>query len=211
LQTSIYLNISNASFEENGSIINEQSLGFSNEWIYRLLDRDEDPLGIALYAEPGISATEIELEGKIILDKKIDKFLFAFNAVGEHSFITGIGSDGIAATQPEDIIEFDAGAAYFLTKGFTIGFEAHSHTKKLPSFEGGGSFSAFFAGPAFAVSGDEWWIALSIMPQLGGNSTGSGIKSTDRYELVEHEKLEARLLFSIGIPHGSKEESEEKK
>jgi hypothetical protein len=43
LQTSIYLDVSNASSEENGSIVREQSFGFSNEWIYRMLDRDVDP------------------------------------------------------------------------------------------------------------------------------------------------------------------------
>ena len=131
--------------------------------------------------------------------------------MGEHSFVTGIGSDGMAASQPENIIEFDGGAAYFLTKDFTIGIEAHSHTKKPPSFEGGGSFSAFFAGPAFAVSGDEWWVALSIMPQIAGSSTGGVVKNAGKFDLDEHEKLEARLLFSIGIPHGVQEESEEKK
>ena len=198
LQTSLYLNLSIASQFNSGAIETEQYFGISNEWKYKLMDATADIFGLALYAEGSLKSDEIELEGKIILDKQIDNFLIAFNAVGEHSFVTGINSTGLAETQPENILEFVGGAAYFLTPSFTIGIEARHHTQKPPIFEGGGVYSAFFAGPSFSVSGSNWWSALSIMPQIAGSEqNGVGIVNQDKLDLTKHEKLEARLLLSF--------------
>ena len=181
-QTSLYLNISNE-LDEAGNT--DQSFGFSNEWKYKLLDAGADPLGAALYAEGSYSNSEIELEGKIILDKQFGDFLFAFNAVGEHSFVNGIGKDNSMLTQTEDVAEFDGGAAYFITQNFTIGIEARQHTKHPPGIEGGGVYSAFFAGPSISYSGPNWWSAVGVMPQIG------------TLELTNHEKIEARVLLAF--------------
>ena len=90
------------------------------------------------------------------------------------------------------------GAAIFLTPSFTLGFEARQHTKRPPVFEGGGVYSAFFAGPSISVSGANWWSALSIMPQIAGSEkNGSGIDSQNKLDLTIHEKLEARFLLSF--------------
>jgi hypothetical protein len=36
------------------------------------------------------------------------------------------------------------------------------------------------------------------MPQIGGSATNeNGTKSADKFELIQHEKLEARLLLSF--------------
>ncbi len=198
LQTSLYLNLSIISQFSNGAIGTEQFFGISNEWKYKLLDATADPIGMAIYGEGSIRSDEIEIEGKIILDKQVDNILFVFNAVGEHSFVTGINSSGLAETQPENILEFVGGAAYFLAPSFTIGIEARQHTQKPPIFEGGGVYSAFFAGPSFSVSGSNWWSALSIIAQVAGSEeTGTGIRSQDKLDLTKHEKLEARLLLSF--------------
>ena len=199
VQTSLYLNFASSSVFENGVISGEQSLGFSNEWKLKLLDAFADPVGLALYGEGSISTTEIELEGKIILDKQIDQLLFAFNAVGEHSYCKWVSMPIIkCVTQTEEIMELVGGAAYFITPNFTIGLEARQHIKRPPGFEGGGTYSAFFAGPSLSVSGSNWWSALSIMPQIGGSSKAEdGMISTDKLEFIEHEKLEARILLAF--------------
>ncbi len=198
LQTSLYLNLSTASEFTSGIIENEFIFGISNEWKYRLMDATADPIGLALYAEGSLRSDEIELEGKIILDKQIDNFLIAFNAIGEHSFVTGINSSGLAETQPENILEFVGGVAFFLTPSFTIGIEARQHTKRPPVLEGGGVYSAFFAGPSISASGANWWSALSIMPQIAGSEkNGFGVVSQNKLDLTIHEKFEARLLLSF--------------
>jgi len=181
-QTSLYLNLSS---EMDASGYTDQLLGFSNEWKYKILDAAADPIGAALYAEGSYSNSEIELEGKIILDKQIGDFLLAFNAVGEHSYVNGKGPTSVILMQTEDVAEFDGGAAYFITQNFTVGVEAYQHTKHPPSFEGGGIYSAFFAGLSLSYSGPNWWTAASVMPQIGTP------------ELTQHEKLEARLLLAF--------------
>jgi hypothetical protein len=197
-QTSLYLNISSSASFEDGGLINEQSFGFSNEWKYKLMDATSDPIGLALYGEGSVTTTELELEGKIILDKQIDQLLLAFNAVGEHSIVNGIDASSKAAMQTEEIMELDAGAAYFVTPSFTVGLEAREHIKRPPGFEGGGTYSAFFAGPTLSVAGPNWWSAVSIMPQIGGSSKNEdGAVSADKLELVQHEKLEARLVLAF--------------
>jgi hypothetical protein len=181
-QTSLYLNLSN---ELDAAGNSDQSFGFSTEAKYQALDAHNDPIGLALYAETGYSNSETELEGKIILDKYAGKFLFAVNAIGEHSFVTGKDAADKMVTQTEDVAEFDGGAAFFITHNFTVGLEAREHIKHPPGIEGGGVYSALFAGPSLSYDGPNWWTAVSIMPQIGTP------------ELAVHEKLEARLLLSF--------------
>ncbi|MDP4220412.1 MAG: hypothetical protein Q8916_12390 [Bacteroidota bacterium] len=197
LQTSLYLNLSIASEFADGAIQTEQSFGISNEWKYKLLDATADPVGLALYAEGELNTDEIELEGKVLLDKQIGDLLLVFNAIGDHSFVTGV-VNGATDTQPENITEFVGGAAYFLTPSFTIGIEARQQTKKPPLLEGGGSYSAFFVGPSISFAGPNWWTAFSVMPQLtGSGSDGSGVSESGKYELQQHEKVEGRLLLAF--------------
>ncbi|MEP7234980.1 MAG: DUF6662 family protein [Ignavibacteriota bacterium] len=197
-QTSLYLNSSSEAAFSDGSIQTDESLGFSNEWKYKVLDAFADPVGLALYAEGGFSVTETELEGKVILDKQFDGLLLAFNATAEHSFVSGLNSDQNEVTEAENVIEFSGGIAYHLSQSFTVGLEARHHTKKPPVFEGGGSYSALFAGPTLSFAGPNWWAALSVISQLSGSTVSSSpTASTEKLELTEHEKLETRLLLSF--------------
>jgi hypothetical protein len=212
VETALYLNFSSASFAEDGAMESEKSIGFSNEWRYTPLDRLKDPIGLGLYAEGSFNSSEIELEGKIILDKKMDNFLLAFNAVGEHAYVSGVDEEGTSLTQTEEVMELVGGVAYFISDDFTIGLEARENIKRPPGFEDGGTFYAFFLGPAVSVSGDGWWAALSVMPQINGsNASKNPIVEGAQYELKEHERLEARLLFGFELGKGEEEEGEEGK
>jgi hypothetical protein len=194
-QTSLYLNVS-SELDNAGGI--DQTFGFSNEWKYKLLDAAADPFGLALYGEGSYTNSEIELEGKIILDKQIDQFLFAFNAVGEHSFVSGLTDSGIMTTQTEEVMELDGGIAYFLSQNFTVGIEARNHIKRPPGLEGGGTYSALFIGPSLSFAGPNWWAALSVMPQITGSAKSQdNILSPDKLDLNEHEKLEARIVLAF--------------
>ena len=54
-----------------------------SEWKYKLSDAATNVIGSGLYGEMTLSGTGLELEGKLILDKRIGKSLIAFNAVSE--------------------------------------------------------------------------------------------------------------------------------
>jgi hypothetical protein len=61
----------------------------------------------------------MELEGKLILDKKFDRFVTAFNAVGELEWESEIGGNGEKAEwKRETELEFDYGLSYDLDKHF---------------------------------------------------------------------------------------------
>ncbi|MCC6524672.1 MAG: hypothetical protein IT373_18590, partial [Polyangiaceae bacterium] len=57
--------------------------GVSSEWKYKLSDASADALGSALYGEVSFGPEELELEAKLILDKRAGDVLLALNAVGE--------------------------------------------------------------------------------------------------------------------------------
>ena len=104
----------------------------------------------------------------------------------------------MVVTQPEDITEFVGGGTYFITSNFTAGIEATETVKRPPGIEGGGTYGAFFAGPSLSYAGPNWWSAISVMPQIAGSTKSeSGVVSTDKLELIEHEKLEVRILLAF--------------
>ena len=87
LQTAFYINTSQNTFRAGDEIVTQPtSVSFSNEWKYKISDPVANAIGSGLYGEYKIGSDELELELKLILDKKINKNLFAFNAVGEFEF-----------------------------------------------------------------------------------------------------------------------------
>jgi hypothetical protein len=81
LQTAFYLNLTSATrtveTDLTKSLDTEHEISFSNEWKYKLLDPVANEVGMALYGEYGIGSSEYELEGKLIIDKKINDFTLA--------------------------------------------------------------------------------------------------------------------------------------
>src|SRR5262245_41793775 len=154
LMTAWYLNLSSATTDvpgaTPGSLSRETEFehGGSWEWKYKLLDPVADPLGLALYLEGGFTSTEVELETKLILDKRVGNFLFALNAVGEYEWNSSSGT-----TKQEKLFEFDAGAVYFFTPVFSAGLELRNQNEIAPEEHADGSvedeweFSVFSAGP----------------------------------------------------------------
>jgi hypothetical protein len=196
-QTSMYLNLTQKSKQEGDDISTELEMSISNEWKYKVLDRIDDPLGFALYGEATISSNEFELEPKIIFDKQFDDFIIAANVGAEFEYGLGV-QDGEVKSTTEKKMEFDLGLAYIIHKDFSIGLEARYHSvtlpiSEIPVGEENLPFTALFAGPTLSYHGETWWTVLTVMPQL----TGSTPRSTEKLELEEHEKMEARLIVTF--------------
>ena len=196
LMSAVYLNYSMKTQDSNGDAPGGNStssyeLGFSNEWKYKLSDRVADPLGIGLYGEFTLIPGEFELEGKILFDKELKDFLFAFNGVVEHEWKSKL-DNGASKTLKELKVEFDLGAAYFLSPQFCIGFEIRNHNEIV---SGTWEHSALFAGPVLSYTTDKWWATATVLPQL------TSFKGATDGNLVlnEHERIETRLLFSFQL------------
>lgn len=205
LQTSFYLNLDatssthhflSASLDPNGEVVwmdmtdikTQFNLGFSNEWKYQLSDPFTNKIGSALYCEISLSPDEVEFEGKLILDKRFNRLVTAFNVVGELEFENEVESgEEETEWEHEYSLEFDYGLGYFINDRWTVGFEVRNHNEILP--EEGWEHSALFIGPNFSYKGEDWWISFTALPQIT-NLKGDGLV------LDEHEKLNARLLFS---------------
>jgi hypothetical protein len=170
-------------------IVKSTSFGISSEWKYQLSDPVANALGSALYGEIGLSTDEVELEGKIILDKHFGNFYTAFNLVGELEFEKEAEQDETEVELEEKELELDYGLNYHFNNRFALGFELRNHN--IMEY-GEWEHSAFFAGPALSYKSDNWWAALSVLPQV------TDFKGTSP-DLDDHENINARLLFSFAL------------
>lgn len=169
--------------------------GVSNEWKYKLSDSFADPVGSALYFEWTAAPAEAELEGKVILDKRMGNALLAFNLVGEHEW----EFESKDETKREIGIEADLAFGYFLTPSLVLGLEARSHTE----LEDGKKHevTAFFAGPSVAYAQKAWWMAATVQPQvfaIKGEEEG-GEADDSALDLEHHERVNVRVLFGMDL------------
>jgi len=198
VQTSFYLNLKTEAAYDAGvqEILNSHGLGFSNEWKFKLSDPVANKVGTALYAEIGFDGDEIELEAKLILDKKINNHLLAFNLTDELELEFQAEGEGDVETEAENNVNVDFGYMCLVGKNKRngLGFEVTGYNRFA---EGDWEYSAWFAGPTLHFSGERWFINLNIMPQLfDAKDDGSDESSL---ELHDHEKVEARLLLSFTL------------
>lgn len=207
LQTSFYLNLnttSEYSIEKklvlNNSVVTEQNdtsittgseFSFSNEWKYKLSDPVSDNIGSALYAEIALGSKEVEFEVKLILDKQINKFKSSLNLVGVYGLKKELIS-GKAKNETEFGAEINYGISYQLLKNLHLGIEANC----LNGIKNGAiESSVLYAGPVLSLLKDDFWINLTIFPQI---ATFAGA-NTNGLDLIDHSKLETRLLFSYAF------------
>ena len=196
IQTAFYLNLTNtAKHEGSGStafLEREVEVGFSNEWKFKLSDPVANALGFALYGEIGVTANEVELEGKIILDKKIGSTLHALNVVVEPEWETEI-ENGRTATGYAFNLEFDYGFSCRFSDRWSVGAELRNQNE----YTRGGRLqhSTLFGGPVVSYASEGFWITLTALPQLYAFRVEPGNKNSHR-ELRTHEQLETRMIFS---------------
>jgi hypothetical protein len=188
LQTSLYLNLSSETADTPaGRESHTRIEGVSSEWKLKLADPVADPVGLALYGEVSGGTTALELEGKLILDKRLGRLLVAANLAAEQEW----ESEEPGASERETTLEVSAAAAYLLTPSLSAGLELRSHTVLPPENEP--TRSALFLGPSLWYKQQSWWITLSVLPQLhalAGASRGG-------LDLAEHERVEARFVFGL--------------
>lgn len=192
VMSSFYLNWSDVSNGNGGQF---EWQGVSNEWKWKLSDPVADPVGFALYGEVSYATEEFELEAKTLFDKKLGNLLLAGNLSAEGEYVTGVNE-----TELEEIeLEADIGASYAVTPRFSAGLELRNHNevaKETGSDEMEWEHSALFLGPNLSYATENWWVTLTVLPQLPALMKEEG---GSMFVLDEHEKLNARLLFSFHL------------
>ncbi len=166
--------------------------GVSLELKGKLLDAVADPIGLGLYFELTGMPHEAEFEFKLLLDKRVGNFHFAFNAVYEQE-MEGEYENGELETEHTGKFEFDLGLGYFITPNFSLGLEL----RNTNLIEGYKEFthSTLFAGLTAAYSTEKFWLVFSVLPQIAafkGATHGP-------QNLAQHERVETRLLLGFHL------------
>lgn len=190
LQTSLYVNFDWARAGSNPAT-HELALSASSEWKYKLLDSVADPVGLALYGEVTGGTEGVELEAKLIVDKRVGNLLLAFNSTFENEW------ERAAAWEREVKLENTLGVAYMLG-GLGLGAEVRAHSIFSPE---GYEMTALFAGPTVSyASKGGWWAAFSVVPQLFAHKSAAFAEEyPGTVDLHDHERFNARLLVGFHL------------
>ncbi|MBI2967786.1 MAG: hypothetical protein HYY40_08230 [Bacteroidetes bacterium] len=198
LQTAIYLNGSHrttavvkpsvAGEDSVVSLTKSSSFSFSNEWKYNIADPSLNPFGFALYGEYTLAAHEIELEGKLLFDKRTEKNIFAANIVGEYE-MEFEAEAGEVEMAKETVFENGLGYMFMVKPSLGFGIELRNHNEIV---KGEWEHATLFAGPTLFFSNDKFFLILNLLPQLDDLTARS-------INLDEHEKFEVRLFVGFGL------------
>ena len=192
LQTSFYLNLTTATstIEANAvrSLETENEISFSNEWKLKLLDPVANPFGLALYGEYGIGSKEYEMEGKLIIDKKINNLTIAGNAAYERELKPAYENNEKTWVK-ENKADLNLAVAYSFSPRFQLTME---NAYRNVFAEGELKHSALYSGLGFSYVLEKFWVNLTVLPQVKSfkGETNSSLN------LNEFEKVQCRLLFS---------------
>jgi len=172
--------------------------GVSGEFIYRLLNVDFDPIGLALYAEPSIGNGTRSFETKLLLQKNFlnDDLRLVLNVNAEDRWEkTETGS-----YEKSSALEFFSGVSYSVTPGWSVGAEFDNERGYEGLILGGAphySDNAYFAGPTIAYIGHPWRVILGAEAQLPWASDPTHTQGSiqNRY-LAGAERFRLRLRLS---------------
>ena len=205
LQTSLYFNATHEAFGANldtlggitdksvDGIFHHSSFSISSEWKWNIMNASTQPFGFALYAEFGFSPDVIEIENKLIFDKRTEKNIFALNLVNEYE----IGYDverGETEREWEDEPEIDLGYMYMFKPNFGLGVELVNSNEIE---DGNWNFSALSGGPTLFYAGDRHFLILNVLPQW--TNLHKTDDAPDNLVLNARQKVEIRLLWGFSL------------
>jgi hypothetical protein len=190
---SLYVNESEQSFRDlgAGSDFSKWSFdGVSIENRYMLWNPAEKPVGLTLYLEPRFSGDEAEIEEKIILGQRFGNWKWAFNLTHATEW-----EDDLHKTEGE--VEGTFGIARDIGKHWSVGIEVRDHNE-IPEYREWEN-TALFVGPAVSYRRNNWWVALSVLPQIYGVNFTGDPDGNKHLELEGHERVNVRMIFSLGF------------
>lgn len=164
--------------------------GVSLENRYNIFNPAEYKIGLTLYIEGRYSGTEAELEEKIILGQRINKWKWAVNIGHATEWEEHL-------TETEGEIEASFGLSRDITKHWSVGLELLNQSI-LPEYKSVEN-TAVFLGPTVGYHREKWWTALTVLPQVHGWNFDGNPDGNKQFELVDHERLNVRLLFGVNF------------
>lgn len=126
--------------------------GSGIEAVYQLTDPNKDAFGSALYGEAIMNDTELELEGKILLQKNFGPFILVYNGVIEAHW-----EDRYA--HQVGVLEQTLGLSYQVAPSFSVGFEA-KHEVAFDEWKHNEG-NAVFVGPNVSFRKGKFFAAVA--------------------------------------------------
>ena len=192
ISTSLYLNYTQTLEGDVSPVNSPQFNGIANEWRFKLSDSLIDPIGFGLLCESEFKPDEIELETKVVLDKRTGDFLWTFNWATEPEYHLVDGTWGLTLTP-------SLGIGLFTSNHFLIGLESEMRnflTNSQPSQPIRQTASIFSLGPDISYTANGWWVTLTVLPQVA-NLMGGDLDFTNTD--TGSQKWQVRLGASIHL------------
>lgn len=142
-------------------LANEHGFKFQDsalELIYNLTNPTTDLLGSALYGEVRGGPEVLELESKVILQKNIDRFVFAYNATLEAVW------KGENLEEREGEFSQALGVSYEISPSLLVGAEL-LHEIDIPDWSEAED-SVVYAGPNVSYRRGNWWATVTPLIQV---------------------------------------------
>lgn len=131
--------------------------GSGIEAVYQLTDPNKSFIGSALYGEVLMNDTELELEGKLLLQKNFGPLMVVYNAVVE-----GHWEDRYS--HQVGVLEQTFGLSYQLHPSFSVGLEA-KHEVELDEWKHNQG-NAVFAGPNISYRKGKFFAAVAALARV---------------------------------------------
>lgn len=189
---SLYLNTKSESYVDSmgGNYSKFSFEGISIENKYLVLNPAEHAVGLSLYLEPSFSGDRAELEQKIILGQRNGDWKWALNLTHATEW-----EDNFKETIGE--LEASIGIARNLNSRWALALEARINSE-IEEYKDWQS-TALYIGPTLRYRTEDWWAALTVMPQVWGENYGGNLDNNTHLDLVHNERLNVRLIFGIDL------------
>lgn len=156
LELGLYFQFANDPGAGTGGATPLQFDGLKQRLRYRFADAGVWPVNVAVYGEVAELADEIELEAKIILDRRLGRWHLIANLWGEREFYYSGRREWVANPT--------GGVAFEVVPAFHVGVEYWMHGEFGATPAEAKGFNEFFhhyVGPAFLVQGNRLWVAVA--------------------------------------------------
>jgi hypothetical protein len=128
------------------------------ELIYNLTNPVIDPIGLALYEEIRAGDRVFELESKVIAQKDLGPFIFAYNATFEAAW------EGTGWQNRRGELQQALGVSYEISQRASVGIEM-LHEFVFPEWRDNERIQNLFVGPNISFRHSNWFVTVTALAQ----------------------------------------------
>lgn len=161
--------------------------GPSFEFIYALAERGRLAVDPAAYFEVRANGSELELEPKLLLARRLYRLVGVLNVTGEFERITAGDEKG----ETEKAVKVSAGLSRELGRRFALGVESHYERELLDETP---DAARWLLGPTLNVQTPRIQMALGWHWQVHGTPASSG-----SLNLADFPRSEVRLILGVDL------------